>query len=127
MPTRPGTGAPGAAPNGATTDWHADCSDNRLPCQRGDPMDIGVFIPINNNGWIISATSPQYMPSFELTKQVVLKAVAYGLDFAPSVLKVPGFGGKTEFWDHGLESFPLVAGLASVTARMILSASTWVL
>ena len=28
-------------------------------------MDIGVFIPINNNGWIISATSPQYMPTFE--------------------------------------------------------------
>jgi hypothetical protein len=37
-------------------------------------MDIGVFIPINNNGWIISATSPQYMPSFELNKRVVLKA-----------------------------------------------------
>ncbi len=37
-------------------------------------MDIGVFIPINNNGWIISAASPQYMPSFELNKQVVLKA-----------------------------------------------------
>ena len=34
-------------------------------------MDIGVFIPINNNGWIISATSPQYMPSFELNKAVV--------------------------------------------------------
>jgi hypothetical protein len=22
-------------------------------------MDVGVFIPIGNNGWIISATSPQ--------------------------------------------------------------------
>ncbi|MFC7540951.1 hypothetical protein ACFQU2_17830 [Siccirubricoccus deserti] len=37
-------------------------------------MDIGVFIPINNNGWIISAASPQYMPSFELNKTVVQKA-----------------------------------------------------
>jgi len=27
-------------------------------------MDIGVFIPIANNGWIMSATSPQYLPSF---------------------------------------------------------------
>ena len=59
-------------------------------------MDIGVFIPINNNGWIISATSPQYMPSFELNKQVVLKAEAYGLDFALSMIKLHGFGGKTE-------------------------------
>lgn len=37
-------------------------------------MDIGVFIPIGNNGWLISANSPQYMPTFELNKQIVLKA-----------------------------------------------------
>src|ERR1700733_8539964 len=90
-------------------------------------MDIGVFIPINNNGWIISAASPQYMPSFELNKQVVLKAEAYGLDFALSMIKLHGFGGKTEFWDHGLESFTLMAGLASVTTRIRLYASTAVL
>jgi pyrimidine oxygenase len=90
-------------------------------------MDIGVFIPINNNGWIISATSPQYMPSFELNKQVVLKAEEYGLDFALSMIKLHGFGGKTEFWDHGLESFTLMAGLASVTKRIRLYASTAVL
>ncbi len=90
-------------------------------------MDIGVFIPINNNGWIISATSPQFMPSFELNKRVVLKAEAYGLDFALSMIKLHGFGGKTEFWDHGLESFTLMAGLASVTNRIRLYASTAVL
>ena len=90
-------------------------------------MDIGVFIPINNNGWIISAGSPQYMPSFELNKQVVLKAEFYGLDFALSMIKLHGFGGKTEFWDHGLESFTLMAGLASVTSRIKLYASVAVL
>src|SRR4051794_21835639 len=90
-------------------------------------MDIGVFIPINNNGWIISAMSPQYMPSFELNKQVVLKAEGYGLDFALSMIKLHGFGGKTEFWDHGLESFTLMAGLAAVTSRIRLYASTAVL
>ena len=37
-------------------------------------MDIGVFIPIGNNGWLISTTSPQYMPTFELNKHIVLKA-----------------------------------------------------
>ncbi|MBP0464948.1 pyrimidine utilization protein A [Roseomonas sp. PWR1] len=90
-------------------------------------MDIGVFIPINNNGWIISATSPQYMPSFELNKAVVQKAEGYGLDFALSMIKLHGFGGKTEFWDHGLESFTLMAALASVTKRIRLFASTAVL
>ena len=67
-------------------------------------MDIGVFIPINNNGWIISKASPQYMPSFELNREVVRRAETYGMDFALSMIKLHGFGGETEFWDHGLES-----------------------
>ena len=37
-------------------------------------MEIGVFIPIGNNGWLISTTSPQYTPSFDLNKEVVLRA-----------------------------------------------------
>jgi pyrimidine oxygenase len=90
-------------------------------------MDIGVFIPINNNGWIISATSPQYMPSFELNRKLVQKAESFGVDFALSMIKLHGFGGKTEFWDHGLESFTLMAALASVTSRIRLYASTAVL
>ena len=90
-------------------------------------MDIGVFIPINNNGWLLSATSPQYMPSFELNRQVVQKAEALGFDFALSMIKLHGFGGRTEFWDHGLESFTLMAGLASVTSRIRLFASVAVL
>jgi pyrimidine oxygenase len=90
-------------------------------------MDIGIFIPINNNGWLLSAASPQYMPSFELNRQVVQKAEGYGFDFALSMIKLHGFGGKTEFWDHGLESFTLMAGLASVTSRIKLYASTAVL
>ena len=90
-------------------------------------MDIGVFIPINNNGWLISTASPQYMPSFELNKEVVLLAERYGFDFALSMIKLHGFGGKTEFWDYGLESFTLMAGLAAVTRKIRLFASTAVL
>ena len=90
-------------------------------------MDIGVFIPIGNNGWLISTNSPQYMPTFELNKQIVLKAEHYGLDFALSMIKLRGFGGKSEFWDHNLESFTLMAGLAAVTERIQLYASVAVL
>jgi pyrimidine oxygenase len=90
-------------------------------------MDIGVFIPINNNGWLISENAPQYMPSFDLNKTVTQKAEAYGMDFALSMIKLHGFGGKTQFWDHGLESFTLMAGLAAVTKRIKLFASTAVL
>ncbi|MDJ0390042.1 pyrimidine utilization protein A [Roseomonas sp. E05] len=90
-------------------------------------MDVGVFIPINNNGWLISENAPQYMPSFDLNRQIVQKAEGYGLDFALSMIKLHGFGGKTAFWDHGLESFTLMAGLAAVTRRIRLFASTAVL
>lgn len=81
-------------------------------------MKIGVFIPIGNNGWLISTTAPQYMPTFELNKAIVQKAEHYHFDFALSMIKLRGFGGKTEFWDHNLESFTLMAGLAAVTSRI---------
>jgi pyrimidine oxygenase len=90
-------------------------------------MDIGVFIPIGNNGWLISTTSPQYKPSFKLNKEIVLRAEHYGLDFALSMIKLRGFGGPSEFWDHNLESFTLMAGLAAVTSRIKLFASVPVL
>jgi len=86
-------------------------------------MDFGLFIPIANNGWITSATSPQYMPTFELNKQIVQKAEKYGFKFALSMIKLRGYGGATEHWDYALESFTLMAGLAAVTEEMLLYAS----
>lgn len=90
-------------------------------------MDVGVFLPIGNNGWLISSTSPQYMPTFELNRTVTLAAEKYGFDFALSMIKLRGFGGPSEYWDHNLESFTLMAGLASITTRIKLFASAAVL
>ena len=86
-------------------------------------MEVGVFIPIGNNGWLISTTSPQYKPSFDLNKEVVLRAESYGLDFALSMIKLRGFGGPSQFWDYNLESFTLMAGLAGVTSKIDLYAT----
>lgn len=90
-------------------------------------MQLGVFIPIGNNGWLISTTSPQYMPSFDLNRTIVEKAEHFGFDFALSMIKLHGFGGPSEFWDHNLESFTLMAGLAAVTDRIQLFATCAVL
>ncbi len=57
-------------------------------------MKIGVFVPIGNNGWLISTHAPQYMPTFELNKAIVQKAEHYHFDFALSMIKLRGFGGK---------------------------------
>ena len=90
-------------------------------------MQLGVFIPIGNNGWLISTTSPQYKPSFDLNRTVVEKAERFGFDFALSMIKLHGFGGPSEYWDYNLESFTLMAGLASVTSRIQLFATCAVL
>jgi pyrimidine oxygenase len=90
-------------------------------------MEMGLFIPIGNNGWLISTTSPQYKPSFDLNREIVQRAERYSLDFALSMIKLRGFGGQSEFWDYNLESFTLMAGLAAVTSKIKLYASTAVL
>ncbi|PZW48806.1 pyrimidine oxygenase [Humitalea rosea] len=90
-------------------------------------MKIGVFLPIGNNGWLISSTSPQYKPSFDLNKEVTLKAEKFGFEFALSMIKLRGFGGPSEYWDYNMESFTLMAGLAAVTTKIKLFASVAVL
>jgi pyrimidine oxygenase len=90
-------------------------------------MDLGVFIPIGSNGWLISTTSPRYQPSFALNRDVVQKAEGYGFEFALSMVKLRGFGGESEFWDHCLESFTLMSAIAAVTNRIKLFASAAVL
>lgn len=85
-------------------------------------LDFGIFIPIANNGWIISKAS-QYMPSFDLNKEITLQAEKYGFDFAFSMVKWRGYGGEIEHWDYALESFNLMAGLAAITSTIDLYAS----
>ncbi len=43
------------------------------------------------------------------------------------MIKLRGFGGESEFWDHALESFTLMAGIAAVMQRIKLYASSAVL
>ncbi|HEV8295927.1 MAG TPA: LLM class flavin-dependent oxidoreductase [Acidimicrobiales bacterium] len=87
-------------------------------------MDLGVFLPITNNGWIISHASPQYAPTFHLNRDITQHAEQLGFEFAFSMVKWRGFGGTFGFWDQALESLTLMAGLAPVTSRIRLIGST---
>ena len=100
---------------------------SRFETGRSSPVDLGVFLPIGNNGWLISTTSPQYKPSFELNVECVQRAEKYGFEFALSMIKLRGFGGQSEFWDYNLESFTLMAALAAKTEKIKLFASTAIL
>jgi pyrimidine oxygenase len=86
-------------------------------------LELGVFIPIGNNGWIISTTAPQYLPTFELNRDICQLAEKVGFDFVFSMSKWRGYGGETRFWDFSLESLTLMAALAAVTRKIRIYAS----
>ena len=86
-------------------------------------MKIGLFIRASSGWLIMSEAAPQYRPDFEYNKEVVQKAERYGMDFALSLVKYQGFGGKTDHWHWALDSFTTIAGLAAVTDRIKLIGS----
>lgn len=81
-------------------------------------MEIGIFLPIAKNGFIISRNVPPTWPTWELNRDVTLQCESLGFEFALSMVKFRGFGGETEYWDHALDSFTLTASLAPVTTRI---------
>ena len=81
-------------------------------------LELGVFLPIGNNGFLMSKTAPQYPASFALNKQIAILAETLGFDYIFSMSKWRGFGGATRFWDNTLESLTLMTGLAAVTSRI---------
>src|SRR5579871_5316187 len=86
-------------------------------------FQLGVFMPVGNNGWILSKTSPQYLPTYQLNKDIAQLAERIGFDYVFSMAKWSGYGGDTRFWDYSIESFTLMAALAPVTSRLRLVAS----
>jgi len=89
----------------------------------GRTIELGVFLPVANNGWIISKTSPQYLPTFALNRNISKLAELIGLDYVFSMAKWRGFGGATNFWKYSIESMMTMAGLAAEVHRVRLIAS----
>jgi pyrimidine oxygenase len=81
-------------------------------------VELGVFIPVGNGGWITSTTSPQLPATYEYNKQVTLLAEELGFDFALSMAKWRGYGGPSRHWDITLESLTTMSGLAEATSRI---------
>lgn len=82
------------------------------------PVELGVFLPVGNGGWITSTTSPQLPATYEYNKQVTLLAEDMGFDFALSMAKWRGYGGPSQHWDFTLESLTTMSGLAEATSRI---------
>jgi pyrimidine oxygenase len=89
----------------------------------GRNVDFGVFMPVTNNGWIISKTSPQFLPSFAHNRDIAQLAERIGFSYLFSMAKWRGFGGDVEFWKYSLESMILMSGLAASAPTMRLITS----
>lgn len=86
-------------------------------------MEIGIFMPVANNGWVLSPSAPADPPTFELNSWIAQEAERRGFHFLLAQSVWRGHGGQTRFWDDSLEGFTLMAALAGVTSRIGLVAS----
>ncbi|OJX67929.1 MAG: hypothetical protein BGO95_06105 [Micrococcales bacterium 73-13] len=90
-------------------------------------MRLGVFLPTGNNGWIFSANSPQYMPTYALNQSIVRRAEGFGFQLGLEMISFRGYGGATEHWDYTTEPFTLASPILATTRRMQIFASVGVL
>jgi len=86
-------------------------------------LDLGIFMPVANNGWIMSPSAPADPPTFALNRWVAEEAERSGFHFLLAQSVWRGHGGQTQFWDISLEGFTLMSALAAVTSRIGLVAS----
>ena len=86
-------------------------------------VNLGVFLPVTNDGWIISKTSPKFMPSFALNREICSLAQRIGFSYVFAMGKWRGFGGEIDFWKYQQESMTLMTGLAVAVPELRMIAS----
>jgi pyrimidine oxygenase len=78
-------------------------------------VPFGVFLPVGNGGFIMSATSPRIPGTYDYNREVTRLAEDLGLGFVVSMARWRGWGGSTGQWNRTIESITTTAGLAEAT------------
>lgn len=86
-------------------------------------LELGIFLPVTNNGWVMSPSAPATPPTFALNRWIAQEVERRGFHFLLAQSVWRGHGGRTGFWDTSLEGFTLMSALAAVTERLGLVAS----
>ena len=86
-------------------------------------LELGIFMPVANNGWILSPSADPAPPTFALNRFIAIEAERLGFEFLLAQSVWRGHGGATGFWDTSLECFTLMTALGAVTERIGLVAS----
>ncbi len=86
-------------------------------------LELGVFLPVANNGWILSPSAPPAPPTFALNRAIAEEAERRGYHFLLGQSVWRGHGGATDFWNSSLECFTIMTALGAVTERLGMVAS----
>lgn len=100
------------------TTYQPSSTPARPSHQPDDGLELGIFLPIGNGGWIMSETAPHPQATYEYNRKAAVLAEDAGLDFIMSMGKWRGYGGKTDHWGRTLESISMMSGLAEATNRV---------
>ena len=87
------------------------------------PLILGLFLPIHNGGWTMSAYPRATEWTFDYNAALTRQAEALGFDlvFGPAHwLPKGGFGGEIRYRETALDTLMAAAGLAAVTERILL-------
>jgi len=85
----------------------------------GKEIELGVFLPIGNGGWIMSKNTPLHFEQiYDYNRTAAQIADRVGMDFVMSMAKWRGYEGATEHWSRTLESMTMMCGLAEATERV---------
>src|ERR1700730_7329193 len=86
-------------------------------------MKLGVFLPNGQNGYVVSNSNPQYVPTYQHMLDITKECERIGLDFILSMIKYRGFGGTSGYWESCLDSITLACGLVAHTSTIQLCAN----
>jgi len=86
-------------------------------------VELGVFMPVGSNGFLMSKRTPRYHPTFELHRDIAQVAEDIGLDYLFWMGKWMGFGGASGFWENTIEPISMASALAPLTTRLKLFAT----
>ncbi|HWK64032.1 MAG TPA: LLM class flavin-dependent oxidoreductase [Rhizobiaceae bacterium] len=81
-------------------------------------VELGVFMPVGSNGFLMSKRTPRYHPTFELHRSIAEIAEDIGLDYLFWMGKWMGFGGATGFWEETIEPMSMASAIAPLTSRL---------
>jgi len=86
-------------------------------------VEIGVFMPVGSNGFMMSNRTPRYEPTFALHRDIAIRAEQIGLDYVFWMGKWKGYDGTSGYWKSTLEPMSLAGAIAGVTSRVKLFAT----